>query len=180
MWYAPFCSLKSISFERKKFLKQSVTCGEPMESIYYHGVKPPLSFPVVCVYCGSSEDITTTNTILKDGRKTRPQCESCCADVKKKRVGYGKKNMMAVSTDTYNITILRKSVADTWPTRKCKNVDGGSVCGRDTNHLCTMKLPETGMYSFNGERICGMPFCAICCASWGCEHERNRCKNHMS
>lgn len=69
--------------KEKVFLKQSVTCRETMENIYYFEIKPPLSFPVVCVYCGTSEDISTADTTLNDRRKTRPQCNSCCSDRKK-------------------------------------------------------------------------------------------------
>ena len=90
------------------------------------------------------------------------------------------KNYMMASKPKEGITVLEKGAGDTWPKNKCQNVKEGRVCGMETIHLCTMKLPETGMYSFNGERICGMPFCGICCGLWGCEHERNRCKIHMS
>ena len=67
-----FAVSNEFNLKEKIFLKQSVTCGETMENIYYYGIKPPLSFPVVCVYCGRSEEITSTDTTLKDGRKTRP------------------------------------------------------------------------------------------------------------
>ena len=93
-----FAVSDEFQLSKQIFLKQSVTCGATMENIYYHGTKPPMSFPVVCVYCGSSDEISKTNTILRDGRKTRPQCEGCCSDINKKRIGYGKKNIMAAST----------------------------------------------------------------------------------
>ena len=85
-----FALSNEFHLKEKVFLKQSVTCRETMGSIYYFGIKPPLSFPVVCVYCGTSEDVSTADTTLNDGRKTRPQCNSCCSD-RKKRIAYGKK-----------------------------------------------------------------------------------------
>ena len=84
------------------------------------------------------------------------------------------------SKPNQNIVIFKKGIGDTWPKMKCQNIKEGTICERESIHLCTMKLPETGMHSFNGERICGMPFCAICCGLWGCEHDMNRCKKHMS